>query len=238
MIHTQRQHLQNTPCVFLYKDEIKKAVRNGTILFFHGLGASKDVQLHDLENLAQHGFLVVGIDNVGHGERKYEDFDTRFSTKNTNLEQDFQQAVLETAQEVPILIEELQKRDLIHNAKVGVTGISMGGFITYRALVEYPKFKAAVSILGSPKWKGNNPYSPHLHHKCFFPTPLMSLNAGKDTSVPAHDARELHQHLREFYAKDKHRYIEYPESEHFMRESDWDDLWQNMVLWFQKWLMT
>lgn len=238
MIHTKHQYLQHVPSVFVYENDIESAAQNGTVLFFHGLGASKDVQLHDLKNLAQHGFLVVGMDNVGHGERRYADFERKFSTENANLERDFQQAVLETAQEVPLIVAELQKRALIHEERVGITGISMGGFITYRALIEYTKFKAAVSILGSPKWKGDHPLSPHLHCRCFFPTPLMSLNAGKDTSVPAHNARELHEQLQEWYAKEQHQYIEYPDSEHFMQENDWNDLWQNMVGWFRKWLMT
>ncbi len=55
--------------VTVYEGSLDAAER-GCILFFHGLGASKDVQLPDLESLAARGFLVVGVGGVGHGERR------------------------------------------------------------------------------------------------------------------------------------------------------------------------
>lgn len=239
IMHTKQQYLQKTPTVFVYNDDITEASQRGTILFFHGLGASKDVQMHDLKNLAKSGFLVVGIDNVGHGERRSPDFEQKFSAQNSSFEENFQQAVLETAQEVPMIICELEKRQLIYNNNIGITGISMGGFITYRAVVEYAHFKAAVSILGSPKWKNNDSHSPHLYMAKFAPTALMSLNAGKDSSVPAFQAKDFHDELPKYYAeRSKLEYIEYPDSEHFMRENDWNDLWNNMTKWFSKWLVT
>ncbi|WP_372371018.1 alpha/beta hydrolase family protein [Candidatus Uabimicrobium sp. HlEnr_7] len=238
-MHIKRQYLQKIPTVFVYNNDITEASQKGTILFFHGLGASKDAQIHDLKNLAKSGFLVVGVDNVGHGERRYLDFEQKFSVQNPDLERDFQQAVLETAQEVPIIIEELEKKELIFNGNIGITGISMGGFVTYRAVIEYAHFKAAVSILGSPKWKNNDSHSPHLYMQKFAPTALMSLNAGKDTSVPAFEAKNFHGELAEYYTEiNKLEYIEYPDSEHFMLENDWNDLWNNMTKWFSKWLVT
>ena len=47
----------------------------GTVLLYHGLGASKDSNRAELASLADKGFLAVGIDAIAHGERRATDFD-------------------------------------------------------------------------------------------------------------------------------------------------------------------
>ena len=31
-------------------------------------------------------------------------------------------------------------------------------------------------------------------------------------------------------------YIEYPQSNHFMIEEEWNELWENVIVWFEKFL--
>ncbi len=237
-IEQQRMVLEGVPLLLMFCGDINIAKAKGSILFFHGLGASKDIQIKELESLAQRGFLAIGIDNVGHGDRRYENFDELFSQQNPNLEKDFTDAVYSTAKELPKVIDGLLAKDLIVLDKIGVTGISMGGYVTYRAILEDKRVKAAVSILGSPRWKIEHPDSPHLHLDKFYPIALLSQNAGKDESVPPHNAREFHQQLISHYAVAPERiaYEEYPESGHFMHEDDWNCLWEKTLKWFERFL--
>ena len=43
------------------------------VLFYHGLHSTKETHRKELESLATRGFLAVGVDAVGHGERRIED---------------------------------------------------------------------------------------------------------------------------------------------------------------------
>ncbi len=50
-----------------------------TVLWFHGLAADKDVHLAELRRFAATGLLAVGVDAVGHGERRLSDFEQQFA---------------------------------------------------------------------------------------------------------------------------------------------------------------
>ena len=229
--------LADAPALLTFRGTPIEAGKKGTILFYHGLKARKEGNRKEYKSLAQKGFLVAGIDNVGHGERLYKNFDDRAKTKEA-FEIFFTGMVRETAEEVPIIIEELVKNYKINRDKVGICGISMGGYITYSAILIEPSLKAATPILGSPKWKSSLEKSPHNHPEKFFPVALLSQNAGKDESVSPVFAKDFHRKLEPFYKEkpEKLKYIEFPDSGHFMIEEDWNELWDNTVNWFCKFL--
>lgn len=218
-----------------FQGDLSTAAEKGCILFFHGLGASKDVQRSDLESLAARGYLVVGVDSVGHGERRYPDFDGRLSKANPDFTREFLTIVLETAKEVPFLVNELERGGLVRNGRVGIAGISQGGFITYTAVTLEPRLRVAVSIVGSPQWTLELPESPHLHLEAFNRIFLLSQNATKDELVPSHDARDFHRRLERFYPDYAERFVytEYAESDHLL-EADWDVLWTHTLAWFDQ----
>jgi len=236
MIKKQRLKLGHVPTLLVYRNNRKTAAGKGCILFYHGLGASKDSQVKELQDLADHGFLVVGIDNVGHGERRYPDFDKRFSGDSADVERELQAAVLESAREIPVIIGQLRQKRLIVRGKIGIAGISMGGFIVYTAIALVSELRVAASILGSPKWRIDQPESPHYHLGAFSSIRLLSQNAGRDQAVPPQHARLFHQRLKEHYPdyEERYEYIEYPRSGHFMREDDWDTCWTRAIGWFER----
>lgn len=237
MLQTERHHFV-APTLWAYHDSLEAAARRGTVLFYHGLGSSKDGQNKDLFSLAERGFLAIGVDNVGHGERCYPDFERRFAADNPDWEQELLLAVSQTAQEVPALLDAFLERGLIDPEKLGLVGISMGGYIAYAALLQEPRLKAVSVVLGSPHWALSDFDSPDRHPEHFFPTALLSQNAGQDASVSPHEAREFHQHLTPFYAPAPERlaYFEYPDSGHFMREDDWMLCWERNLSWFERFL--
>lgn len=232
----ERIRIGSAPALLVYRGDPRAAAGSGTILFYHGLGGSKEANRKELQSLAEQGFLAVGIDNVGHGERRYADFDDRFAVRDTW--QELMRAVEGTAREVPAVVDMLVARGYAAADRVGIAGISMGGFITYGALLVEPRIRVATPILGSPKWWEHSLESPHRQLHRFFPRAILSQNAGRDQSVPPDDARRFHEALAEHYADapHRHRYIEFENAEHFMPEHDWHILWGNTLDWFDQYL--
>jgi len=199
---------------YYHPNGLKRAV-----LVYHGLSACKEVQEKELRSLAAAGFLAVGVDACGHGERKEDGLH-------------FLEMVARSIDEVPALVDGLAERFAV--ASFGLTGISMGGYVAFAAPLVEPRLRAVVPILGSPRW-GEGPRagrSPHLHRDGYPGVALLAMNAGRDVNVPPHAAREFVHGL----ARPRAEYLEFPESEHFMREEDWNDLWTRTVRWFDAYL--
>jgi len=230
--------IEGVPALLACTTSFEAAARRGTILFYHGLAASKETGTKELASLAEEGFLAVALDNVGHGARRWPDFDARFASSSPDLERTFVEAVGATAAEVPHVVDRLLAEGLALPGGLGIAGISMGGFIAYRALLEEPRISVATPILGSPRWKLADDRSPHLHPDEFYPRAILSQNAGADRSVPPADARAFHEVLARHYdgAPTRQRYVEFAGAGHFMPEDDWSSLWQNVLEWFSRWL--
>lgn len=218
----------------------------GTVLVYHGLGSNKETQTKELTQLAQRGFLAVGVDAVGHGERRFSDFESRMNSQASHLE--FLSMVRDTANEVPRLVQALSEA-CGELGPFGITGISMGGCITFAAACNFHRLVAAVPILGTPDWSLDGRHelppewwqdSPHHTPEWFNPTALLVQNAGRDVNVPPGPARDFVKEARLYYSDFPQRlaYVEYPESEHFMREADWAELWDRTLGWFERFLVT
>ncbi len=228
-LEDRRQQLAGAPVRTVRRADAHR----GTILFYHGLGAAIAGQTKELHSLAREGFVVIGVDNVGHGERCYADFEARFSDDNPELDACILDAVEETIEEIPRVVDAAIATGLADGIRLGVCGISMGGFIAYGAPLADHRIVATTPILGSPRWKLDRPSSPHRHVNDFYPVALLAQNAGRDANVPPADARALHAALRPRYveAPDRLAYVEFEDAEHFMPEGRWDQLWQNVVRW-------
>lgn len=236
-IKKEHKRLGKTPALFVYRDDLTVAAEKGSLLFFHGLTGSKEAQILELEDLASRGFLVVGLDAVGHGERRYPNFEQRFSDENPEAYNEFISIVTTTAQEVPQILDELARLQLL-NRNIGIAGISLGGHIAYAAITLETRITVAATILGSPQWKIDLPESPHHHLERFSSIRLISQNAVQDDVVPAEYARRFHSRLKARYADydDRFEYIEYPDSGHFMDEDDWRRCWAETLAWFDRYL--
>ena len=236
--------LASAPALVLFRGSPKDGARQGTILFYHGFGQSKEDYVPVLSQLAEAGFLAIGIDGVGHGERHYLDFDERFPpiepslVSNSEREAAFLSVVRATAQEVPSIIDALIERQWAYPQRIGISGHSFGGFVTYAALIADKRIHVAAPVVGSPQWKLPWPDSPHLHLDQFFPTALLSQVAGEDTNVLPHYARELHQRLASYYSHSPERlcYIEYPNAPHDLPEEYLEKSWNAVVNWFETFL--
>ncbi|WP_224362090.1 dienelactone hydrolase family protein [Hyalangium versicolor] len=237
-LHTSLLTLADAPTLVIYRGSRQEALRRGAVLFFHGLNGSKEVHERELRLFAEHGLFAVGVDAVGHGERRFRDFDARFTQENPRVEEEFLGVVHATAREVPALLDALVEQQGADPSRLGIGGASLGGFITYAALVEDRRLRAAVPFIGSPEWALPLPASPHQHLERFFPVALFSQTAGLDEIVPPHRARKLHERLEPLYARapERLRYREYPESEHMMRPQDWEEATRDAAAWLVRFL--
>jgi uncharacterized protein len=232
-----RLMLASAPALVLFRDSPQDNARHGTILFYHGFGASKETSVPMLSRLATAGFLAVGIDGNGHGERRDVDFDARFPPVashlmgNAQLEAAFLEVVRATVGEVPAILDALLHQHWAYPKQIGISGLSFGGFVSYAAVVADKRIRAAAPVVGSPQWKLPWPDSPHLHLDRFYPTALLSQTAGLDTNQPPGAVRAFHQQLAPYYvqAPERLRYIEYPNSPHDLRRQDEEEAWNAVV---------
>ena len=235
------QHIGAVPLLILHEERELR----GTVLVYHGLTACKETQEKELAGLARRGFLAVGVDAVGHGERRYPDLEQRMSDENSHVH--FLEMVRASVVEIPGLVCGIKKLFPNHGS-FGLTGISMGGYIAFAAGAVCDDIRAIAPILGSPDWSARSPRplpepwynaSPHHHPERIYPKALLAQNAGKDEHVNPLPTRDFMERAKESYrdCPERLQHYEYPDSGHFMREADWNQLWERTVQWFEKYLV-
>ncbi len=226
--------LEKIPALIGHELDIEASVSNGTILFYHGLGASKETLLPEITRLAAAGFFVVAVDAVGHGSRWDPTLKRLVDGGSRAHPAAFLEIISNTAGEISALIDELQRRQWINQGRIGIAGVSMGGYISFLAITLDSRLKVAATLLASPEWNSESTTSPHLHLEHFSQIKLLSQNAGRDEIVYAADVARFHSRLQQTY-HDRgqcYRYVEYPESGHFMEEADWHRCIDKMIAWF------
>jgi len=221
----------------------EQAGMRGTVLVYHGLGSRKEARDPELAVLARFGLLAVGLDSVGHGERRYADFEARFGPERAErdvagADADFFAVVRATAAETSCIIDALVDRGWAYPNKIGVAGGSMGGYIVYAAVLADLRVQAATPIAGSPQWPLPWSESPHRSPERFFPTALLSQTGECDTTVPPALVQAFHRRLAPYYggAADRLQDIEYPGIGHTLPPSIREQAWQRAATWHLRFL--
>ncbi len=235
--------IADAPALLRFRGSPEVASERGAVLLYHGFGGAKERMDAYATALAEAGFLAVSLDAVGHGERRYSDFDVifndeRWDTRFEETETDFLQLIDETAAEVPAIVDDLVARGWARGDQVGIGGRSLGGNIAYAAVLADARIRVAACIVGSPEWTLPRAHSPHNHLDRFFPVALLSQAAQFDEYVPAGPIRDFHARLRPWYAAEPARiqYVEYPGVGHFLTPKLNAESCQRAVAWFLRWL--
>lgn len=194
------------------------------VFWFHGFGVDKETHRKELEQLAEAGFLAVGVDAAGHGERRLPDLDARIAAPREAAKQTMRELALQTAAELPSLIEALIERGLA-TERVAVAGVSMGGYLTYKAAVSDSRVRAAVSILGAPELLTDEERAAFATNGAA----LLSINGEKDVNVPPDEARAFHAML----PAGNHRYLELAGAEHLVSAEQWAVAMNATLDWLQ-----
>lgn len=229
-------HLNAVPLLLVSEGPPTQAAKRGTVLLMHGQGVAKEINRGELERFAREGFLAIGLDAAGHGERRYPDFDERFGQSRDRYKA-LIDVVVESVHELPGLVAGLKDAGLAHDGGVGLFGISMGGFIGYGA-VPTKAIDALVALIASPVWKIDVEEHPVRHSKQFWPCAVLSQVGGKDVMVDAGLVKSFHDRLSTEYqgAPSRQAFHLYPESAHHMRPEDWHAAMERSVQWFRQFL--
>lgn len=111
------------------------------VLLFHSFLHSKEDMLPFSHKLAQKGYLCINVDIDRHGDR--ENYQDQFPW------QSFYDVVFQTANEIPIILDQLEawKGEKLKN--IATLGVSMGGMISLSAPIIDKRVVRVVSILSS-----------------------------------------------------------------------------------------
>jgi pimeloyl-ACP methyl ester carboxylesterase len=233
VLYTQNLTLDSVPLLLTHPRQ-NPADNRGVVFFSHGLFGQKENGREILEILTDLGYLAIGMDNRGHGQRRWKELEARINPQEPESEGIFLELVLSSAQDIPGLRLAIQEKGWNPQGFWGIAGVSMGGYITHTVLTLDQAFDRAVSIVGSPRYKLDWPQSPHLHLGRFDQVRLLNLTAGKDDIVHSKPVWDFHRKLSQRYSDAGHRFFhhEYPDSGHMMREEDWADALRRLREWF------
>lgn len=200
------------------------------VLWYHGLGARASDNRTELARIADAGLVAVGVDAVGHGARRLPDLDARIALPLEGARREMLALADASADEVPALVRALVDEGIADAGRVALAGVSMGGYLAYRAVLREPALRVVVALLGSPEWPDAG--SPHLRPDRFDTVALLAVTAGRDANVPPAAARRFHEVLRARRGSDERlRYVELEGAEHLMSAGQWERLMGETVGW-------
>ncbi len=174
------------------------------VLVLHGLGRSKEHMLPTLYAFARAGYQAVAFDARLHGER------ANAGQRDTLLQSQYVPTLYDmiagTAQDIPPFL------DALGVSQAAVHGVSLGGYITFAALVHEPRLCVASVAMGSPDWLegmrmlGMGPGHPVYDqtalgnplgraHATYPPRPLLMLHGDQDDVVSVQGVRDLYNNL-------------------------------------------
>lgn len=209
------------------------------VVVLHGLGANADSQRWEMNALARWGLSAIGVDAPHHGSRRDAWLDEMEWLGPPESHARLLHAIRESAHDVSRVIDHV-----VHEGHwpIGIAGVSFGAYTALTVAAQDSRVQATVSILGSPDWTPREgPITDEIremmgHAPVHRPwdcarNPLLLLNGGRDSVVPPHWSRDFARTLWDWHpALGSHvGYVEYPESEHMMRQQDWDDVWSRSL---------
>lgn len=113
-------------------------------VYFHGFTSAKEHNLPIAYLLAKAGFRVILPDSLFHGERTE-------NVSKQKVQTSFWDIVMKNVEELEIIKNDYEKKGLIQDERIGVSGTSMGGITTSAALTKYHWITVAAILMGTPK---------------------------------------------------------------------------------------
>jgi fermentation-respiration switch protein FrsA (DUF1100 family) len=144
LVIVEKINIADIPLLHIVNHSIKDK-KTPLVMFFHGFTSAKENNLHYAYYLAEKGIRVVLPEALYHGERSKQ-----YDTKELSLR--FWKIVLNDIQEMKIIREYFEQKNVIDNGRIGLAGTSMGGIATLGALTQYDWVKSAVSLMGCPSY--------------------------------------------------------------------------------------
>ncbi|MBW2411699.1 MAG: alpha/beta fold hydrolase [Deltaproteobacteria bacterium] len=222
------------------------------VILSHAFQSSKEFWQDKMVSLARAGYYTVALDNRGHGERKGPDFKSQVLEKDGFNLYEVRRLIKETADDIPTLIDHFSSHQSVDAARIGMVGVSMGGFIAFRALVIDDRIGVAAPVIASPYFDEkpgdvplvNRPeinraldvysqkFSPAYHPDQFYPRAILIQVGGQDKHLDA-------GRVRQFYESLKSKYHQKPEKLKFIQEENTGhqftaSMWRHATKWLEK----
>lgn len=259
-MHTHRQEelklskemIDGIPVLVCFKKDNR---RKPLVILSHGFNESKDRWTPHLSSLAEDGYFAAALDNRSHGERKEPDFASQVFSGNKLKIHEVRRLIKETAEDVSRLIDHFADSPEVDPDRIGMTGVSMGGFTTFRALVIEKRIKAAAPVISSPYWDDipqgvpaaddqvsrqaleriSREYSPALFPEQFYPRPILMQIGDQDGHYVPERVEQFYQQLkRDYYQEDPQR-LKLVIHEGVGHEFT-PAMWAKVIKWFKKYL--
>jgi len=223
------------------------------VIFSHAFTRAKEDFTDHLKAFAELGYYAVALDNRAHGERSIRGFISQqvFVDGKLNV-YEVRKLIKETADDIKVLIDHFVKEGRVDEDRIGLIGVSMGGFSALRTLVMEERVKVAAPIIASPyfdeipedvpiakdpenmkKLKDySEKYSPGFHLDRFYPRAILFQIGGRDIHVKGENVKQFCDTLGPYYEEDPDRLklIVHDNVAHEFTQP----MWNNVIDWFQK----
>lgn len=229
------------------------------VVVLHGLGGAH-WHLHPrCRELARRGFTVLTYDQRNAGLRACEPRHQWVGVKPGGAPALYGQLV-GNARDLSLLLDFLPASLGLPAARVGVIGVSFGGYVTSLAMAHEPRIAVAVSLIGNAHFgyhrelaasRGEHTaaelaawwppemdelearYSPLHHLPAYADRPFLLLAGEDDTLVPSAGNEAFAAAARPHYAHPERLVCHgYPGQQHQITEP----MWQRAFAWFDRWL--
>lgn len=142
MIQLMETTLKNIPVLHIVdaKDHDKALP---TVIYYHGYNGEKESSLTLAYKIATKGYRVILPDCMYHGSRSK-------GMSNTEFDLAFWDVVMQSIEELADLLDALVEKGYSTRDRIGIGGTSMGGIISYGALVRYDWIKTVAVLMGTP----------------------------------------------------------------------------------------
>jgi len=221
------------------------------VILSHAFQSSKEFWQAKMKTLARMGYYTVALDNRGHGERREPDFKAQVLTQDGFNLYEVRRLIKETADDIVLLINHFIAEDQIDSARIGMIGVSMGGFAAFRALMIENRITVAAPIIASPYFDekpGDVPlletpeiqsalesysqkFSPGLYPDCFFPSALLIQVGKKDRHLNPERVARFYRKLTSYYRETPHK-LKFIVAENAGHEFT-DTMWDHAMDWFK-----
>jgi dienelactone hydrolase len=148
-VELSKEVVDGIPVIKCYK---KEARRKPLVVLSHGFRGNKESWIPYLQTLAKHGYYAIALDNKRHGERQEPDFVSQVFQGERLKVHEVRRLINETAEDVSRLIDYFVRTTEVDQNRIGMSGVSMGGFTTFRGFVIQKRIKVAAPIITSPYW--------------------------------------------------------------------------------------
>jgi pimeloyl-ACP methyl ester carboxylesterase len=227
--------------------------RKPLVILSHGFRGNKESWRPHLQSLAEQGYYAVALDNRSHGERTEPDFASQVFRGERLKVHEVRRLIKETAEDVSRLIDHFVLAEEVDPQRIGMAGVSMGGFTTFRALVIEDRITVAAPIIASPYWDDipqgvpiaeeaedrqaleriSRECSPALFPERFPPRPLLIQIGGEDGHYDGARVIAFAEQLRGYYRPadaDRVALVVHKGVGHELTP----DMWANALGWFGK----